>query len=75
MEAQLKRHKGLECELMGTEQQVSPGLAASPTQARPASPLDFPHSLGTSGWAHCAPKGVAQGRVCVMSWPSASGRT
>lgn len=33
LEAQLRRQEGLERELVGTERQVSPGLAASPTQS------------------------------------------
>lgn len=39
LEAQLRRHEVLERELVGTERQVSPGLAASPTQARPGQPF------------------------------------
>lgn len=41
LEAQLRSHEGLEHELVGTERQVSLGLAASPTQT-PAAPSGLP---------------------------------
>lgn len=67
LEAQLRRHEGLERELMGTEQQVSPGLAASP----PRSPSGlqvcsaaFPHSRSCQPGPLCikgrAPGGTGQ---------------
>lgn len=39
LEAQLRRQEGLERELMGTDQQVSPGLAASPPQGPSGLPV------------------------------------
>lgn len=58
LEAQLRRHEGLERELMGTEQQVSPGLGPLPLGAPQACPsaLQLSPTLGAASQAHWAPR-------------------
>lgn len=59
LEAQLRRHKELEHELVGTGWQVSHAGPYRPPQACPCLPLGLPHSLRASGWTYCAWQGMA----------------
>lgn len=66
LEAQLRRHEGLEHELVGTGQQVSLGLAASPTQA-PVAPSALP---SCSSRFSVLPWGLYLGSISYgRAWP------
>lgn len=75
LEPQLRRHEGLERELMGIDQQVSPALAASPPRGPSGLPVcsaAFP-TLGAASRAHCAPRAGPQGELWDRAGPSPLG--